>query len=85
MVQADKWVASFPSQSIQLVDAVVWTQSVTAALTRTASGERAALRNLLDQSVLRLETMARQLRSAMAMVAQVCVKGRGTDGSLKLI
>ncbi|KAJ9507914.1 hypothetical protein QJQ45_021255, partial [Haematococcus lacustris] len=69
-LQADKWVASFPVMSIQLVDSVVWTQSVTAALTRASSGERAAMRNLLDQSVLRLETMARQLRAAQAASAE---------------
>ena len=65
--QADKWVASFPAQCVQLVDAVVWTQSVTAALVRVAGGEHAALRNMLDQSVLRLETMARQLRAAQVI------------------
>ncbi|GFH08366.1 uncharacterized protein HaLaN_03313, partial [Haematococcus lacustris] len=70
VMQADKWVASFPVMSIQLVDSVVWTQSVTAALTRASSGERAAMRNLLDQSVLRLETMARQLRAAQAASAE---------------
>ncbi|GIM10487.1 hypothetical protein Vretimale_14028, partial [Volvox reticuliferus] len=73
----DVWVASFPSQSVMLVDAVVWTQTVTATLERTAQGERAALRNLLDQSVLRLETMARQLRGAM--VAAAAAPG-GTHG-----
>lgn len=65
---AEQWVASFPSQAVMLVDAVVWTQSVTHTLGRVAGGDRSALRNLLDQSVLRLETMARQLRAAMVSV-----------------
>ena len=64
-MSAETWVGSFPSQAVMLVDAVVWTQSVTSTLERAATGERSALRNLLDQSVLRLETMARQLRGAM--------------------
>jgi hypothetical protein len=62
-------VSSFPTLSVTLVDSVVWTQSVSVALARTAGGERSALRNLMDQSVLRLETMARQLRGAQAAAA----------------
>ena len=34
-------------------------------------GERAALRTLFDQTVLRLETMARQLRNAVASSASI--------------
>ena len=55
-------MASFPSRSVALVDAVVWTQTAAGALSRLAQGERTALRNLFDQTVLRLETMARQAR-----------------------
>lgn len=62
----DQWVSSFPSQCVMLVDAVVWTQSVAASLGRAAQGERAVMRTLLDQSVLRLEGIARQLRTALA-------------------
>ncbi|GAX79832.1 hypothetical protein CEUSTIGMA_g7272.t1 [Chlamydomonas eustigma] len=61
-MQADQWVASYPSRCVQLVDALVWTQSAAGALSRLAQGDRAALRNLFDQTVLRLETMARQVR-----------------------
>ncbi|GFR50873.1 hypothetical protein Agub_g13161, partial [Astrephomene gubernaculifera] len=69
------WVASFPSQCVMLVDAVVWTATVTSTLERTSQGDRSALRNLLDQSVLRLETMARQLRAAMVAVPQGLMRG----------
>ena len=68
-IQAHVWVASFPAHAVLLVDAVVWTQSVSSALARTAAGDRPALRNALDASVLRLETLGRQLRTAMALVA----------------
>ncbi len=64
--QADVWVSSFPSQVMVLVDAVVWTQTVSTALARVADGERMALRNLLDQMVLRLEGLAQQLRGTLA-------------------
>ena len=33
--QAHVWVASFPAHAVLLVDAVVWTQSVSSALART--------------------------------------------------
>lgn len=67
-MQVEKWAAAFPTQSVLLIDSMVWTQAVTGALTHLASGERGALRNLCDQSVLRLETLARQLRAASGSV-----------------
>lgn len=33
--QVHVWVASFPAHAVMLVDAVVWTQSVSTALART--------------------------------------------------
>ncbi|MEW5314683.1 MAG: hypothetical protein WDW38_006158 [Sanguina aurantia] len=69
VMQADDWVSSFPSISILLVDSVVFTQSAHAALTRLQAGQSIALRSLLDQTVLRLETIGRQLRGALLLPA----------------
>lgn len=65
-MSADTWVSAFPSTSVQLVDSIVWTQATENVLRKVEAGDRPALRGLFDQTVLRLETMARQLRGCLA-------------------
>ncbi|KAK3233895.1 hypothetical protein CYMTET_55825, partial [Cymbomonas tetramitiformis] len=64
-----EWVSSFPRQCVLLADQVVWTDSVHAALYDATTGERGALRGLLEQNVARVESLSVQLRPQKGALA----------------
>ena len=60
-----EWSTVFPSQSVLLVDDVVWTDTVSAVLNSMSSGNKFAMQNLFQQTTRRVEGIRKTIHSLM--------------------
>ena len=60
-----EWCTVFPSQSVLLVDDVVWTDTVSAVLNSMSSGNKFAVQNLFQQATRRVEGIRKTIHSLM--------------------
>ena len=76
LMTSDEWMSTFPMQCILLVDEIVWTDSVNAALQAFTDGNKFSLRNMHNQCTKRIDKMASRAEELIRQEEQVPLEER---------